>query len=338
MSFIRSSNRIGRISTAGVMLALAIAFSLMVSLANFSMVSSATITVKPVRVPDGQLPTTDPNSDMWSSKALAVEVPLSAQQMVRPSGGSVRAVYVRALDDSKTLALMVSWADDTMNTVENEQESSDAVALAWPLAVETSAPFQCMGQLDAPVNIWQWKASEQVAVETTHSGRSPVFNLVSNGICKAADVQGLTPTGKGVWGNIVTAEGQTIKGWNVVFARDYNGGSSGTAEIVPGKTTNVAFAVWNGAPGLREMKSRKAVASWVTFNSDAANRPDLTWLNLLIIILVSAIVIGVALALVPKQTRAPAPVATPAMDITGRPLADTPAGRAMAITARSRRL
>ncbi len=86
------------------------------------------------------------------------------------------------------------------------------------------------------------------------------------------------------------------------------------------------------------MKSRKAVASWVTFNSDAANRNDLTWLNLLIIIGISAIIIIATLVIVPKQTKTPAPVATPAIDIAGRPLADTPAGRAMAITARSRRL
>lgn len=336
MSFLRSKGD-RRISSAGVMLALAIAFSIAMSLANFSMVSSATITVKPVRVPDGQLPTTDPNSDLWNSKALAVEVPLSAQQMVRPSGGSVHAVYVRALDDSKTLAIMVSWADDTMNNVEDAQQSSDAVALEWPLAVEASTPFQCMGQLDAPVNIWQWKASQQVVVESTHNG-SPVFNLVSNGICKAADAAGLNPMGKGVWGNVITADGQTIKGWNVVFSRIYDNGSSGAAQIVPGMTTNVAFAVWNGAPGLREMKSRKSVASWVTFNSDAANRTDLTWLNLLIIIVVSAIVILATLALLPKQSKAPQAVATPAIDTSGRPLADTPAGRAMAITARSRRL
>lgn len=338
MRFLQGSSKIRRISAAGIMLAVAIAFSLAMSLANFTMVSSATISIKPVRVDDGQLPVTDPNSSLWSSKAQAVEVPLSAQQMVRPSGGSTQAVYVRALDDSKTMALMISWHDETMDTVENDTESSDAVALEWPLAVEASAPFQCMGQLDAPVNIWQWKASQQVAVQNTNSNASPVFNLVSNGICKAADTPGTVPMGRGAYGTVTTPDGTTVKGWNVVFSRDYSSGDSGSAQIVAGLATNVAFAVWNGAPGLREMKSRKSVASWVTYNSDAGNRPDLTWLNLLIIGLVSFIVIVAALVLIPKQTNAPALVATPSVDTTGRPLADTPAARAMAITARSRRL
>ncbi len=337
MAFLQAKNRARHLSPKLVLL-VAVGFSLAVSLANFSMVSSATITVKTVSVADGSLPATDPNSDLWKTQAKAVEVPLSAQQMVRPSGGSTRTIYVRALDDSKTLAVMISWADDTMNMVESDTEASDAVAIQWPLTIGTSTPFQCMGQLDAPVNIWQWKASHQAAIETNHTTESPVYNLISNGICKAADTPGMIPMGKGVWGDITTADGQMMKGWNVVFSRDYNKGGSGAADIEQGTSTNMAFAVWNGAPPMREMKSRKAVASWVSFNSEAGNRLDLTWLNLLVITLVAALIIVAALILVPKQSKAPAVVGTPQVGSGGQPLADTPAARAMAITARSKRV
>jgi len=317
--------------------------ALLLSSANLSLVNSATITIEPsILGSNEKLPVNDPDAAIWTQAGgkdvAAIVVPMSAQQMVRPSGGSTKAVVVRAVASSEQLAIKISWHDDTMNNQEDGYQASDAVAVQWPMKVGEALPFQCMGQLDAPVNIWQWKASLQTTNETTGNGQPPVYNLMSNGICKAADAAGMIPQGHGVWGKFKDETGAEQTGWSVVFSRKFSTGDANSAAIEPGHSTNVAFAVWNGAPGIFEQKSRKAVASWVQFNVVAGTKVDLTWLNLILILGASVVLIGLALKLTPRTISAQAVVASPQVDTEGRPAADTPANRALKLTARSRRM
>ena len=60
------------------------------------------------------VPATDPFSPLWQ-QSPAADIPLSAQQMWQPGGGSVQAVQVRALEDGQHIAFLVSWADTTRN-------------------------------------------------------------------------------------------------------------------------------------------------------------------------------------------------------------------------------
>src|SRR4029078_5044646 len=57
---------------------------------------------------------TDPQSQLWDEAAEA-EIPLSAQQIYQPGGGTTRLVRVRALEDGHDFAVRVSWDDDTRN-------------------------------------------------------------------------------------------------------------------------------------------------------------------------------------------------------------------------------
>jgi DMSO reductase family type II enzyme heme b subunit len=196
---------------------------------------------------------TDPQSPVWDS-AKELQVPLSAQQMQQPGGGSTREVFVRAIEDGQTFAIRVSWDDDTKNDTVGVSPS-DAAAVQLPID-PVHVPYQCMGQTNSRVNIWQWKAAlerqgyENQALDVEGAG---VRNLTSNGICKAVDTPGIDPKVKSFHDG---------KQWHVVFYRTMAPGNLGSAPLTRGSNTTAAFAVWNGANG--ETKGMKAVSTWNT--------------------------------------------------------------------------
>ncbi|HYO50337.1 MAG TPA: ethylbenzene dehydrogenase-related protein, partial [Chloroflexia bacterium] len=200
-----------------------------------------------------QVPT-DPRATEWDSTKDA-EIPLSAQQIYQPGGGTTRMVRVRALEDGQSIAFRVSWDDATRNN-EVGNIASDAVAIQLPID-PSRVPYQCMGQSTSRVNIWQWKAAfEQMgseAVGATAFEGAGVRNLTSNGICKAVDTPGVLPRA------VSYHDG---KQWQVVFYRALARAEPGTAPLVRGASTSIAFAVWNGARG--EVRGMKAVSTWNT--------------------------------------------------------------------------
>lgn len=241
----------------GVLCAL-MAFGLLLSLLNAPLASSAANSVEIIHIAEA-VPT-DPQSEAWE-RAVESEIPLSAQQIYQPGGGSTRAVRVRALDDGQTVAIRVSWDDDTRNDSLGTTPS-DSAAIQLPLD-PTHLPYQCMGQSTSRVNIWQWKAAlEQTdnetfgAMGTTDMQGAGIRNLTSNGICKAVDTPGVEPKASSFHDG---------KAWHVVFYRSLAGAEAGTAPIVRGGSTSIAFAVWNGARG--EARGMKAVSTWNALQS-----------------------------------------------------------------------
>ena len=142
-----------------------------------------------------------------------------------------------------------------------------------------------MGQSTNRVNIWQWKAalereglSNLGAMAQDNPG---IMNLTSNGICKAVQTPGAVPQ--------VTSfhDGKT---WQVVFYRELAGGSGGTAPLVPGKNSSIAFAVWNGASG--EARGMKAVSTWNSLQfrtPEASNVGNLVTLGVVIAVSIGAV-------------------------------------------------
>jgi hypothetical protein len=61
------------------------------------------------------------------------------------------------------------------------------------------------------------------------------------------------------------------KQWQVVFSRALGPADLGSAPLVRGASTSIAFAVWNGARG--EVRGMKAVSTWntLTFPQVQAN-------------------------------------------------------------------
>jgi mono/diheme cytochrome c family protein len=83
-------------------------------------------------------------------------------------------VTVQALHDGKEIALLLVWADDTHDsTAMRPQDFRDAAAVAFPLVGEP--PFFAMGEPNAPVNIWMWKAERQADLEPAFQDLEKVY-------------------------------------------------------------------------------------------------------------------------------------------------------------------
>lgn len=226
------------------------------------------------------VPLDDPRAPVWDS-ATPVEIPLSAQTITVPNGGGgIRAVSARSLNDGKNIYFRLEWDDPTEDTSAfAPQDFRDAAAIEFPASGVSTVPSFCMGQANAGVNIWQWKGDWQSDIDrgfvnvpdaypnvasdlypfdeddTFYAGRavgnpasetdrkSPVEDLVAAGFgtLTTADVQKVQ--GKGVW-----QDGT----WYVLFARDMDLGGGFYIPFKGGRTTNVAFAVWDGASGERD--------------------------------------------------------------------------------------
>jgi DMSO reductase family type II enzyme heme b subunit len=273
---LRTNTRLRAAALLGVLLAAGVLFSL----ANVSFVRAATasITVASINSP---VPAGDPFSPLWQQSAPA-DVPLSAQQMWQPGGGSVAAVQVRALEDGQNIAFLVSWADATRNDYVKDMPS-DAAAIQLPTD-PASLPYQCMGQSTNLVNIWQWKAAIE---KTAHASGQPyngTRNLTSNGMGKAVETRGVPPTATSTW-----RDGH----WYVIYARNLAPAGPGTAPLMVGENTNAAFAIWDGAKG--ETRSMKAVSTWtpVELPGAATNEAmNLVSLAILALVAVGAVVLA----------------------------------------------
>ena len=202
--------------------------------------------------------------NLWEDASESV-IPLSAQQIYQPGGGTTRMVHVRALEDGQDFAVMVSWDDDTRNDTLGTTPS-DAVAVQLPID-PSHLPYQCMGQSTGRVNIWQWKAALEREV-IDNAGASALTadatrNLTSNGICKAVDTPGTSPTARSFHDG---------KMWHVVFHRALGKGDIGTAPLGGKEPSSVAFAVWNGARG--EARGMKAISTWNTLQFATAEESN----------------------------------------------------------------
>ncbi len=232
--------------------ALLMAVGLALSAVNAPLASSAGSAIEVVHIAEA-VPL-EAQSPLWD-RTQDVEIPLSAQQIYQPGGGTTRMVMVKVLEDGHNISFRVSWDDDTRNDVVGNVPS-DAAAIQLPLE-PTNLPYQCMGQSLSKVNIWQWKATlEKEGLDNLGAmaqANPGVRNMTSNGICKAVETPGAEPH--------VTSY-HDGKMWHVVFNRALSTGDPGTAPLHIGLNTSVAFAVWNGARG--EARGMKAVSTWNT--------------------------------------------------------------------------
>jgi len=268
-----------RLRAAGL-LAVVLAAGVLFSLANVSFVraANAAITVASINSP---VPATDPFSPLWQQSAPA-DVPLSAQQMWQPGGGSVSAVQVRALEDGQDIAFLVSWADATRNDYVKDMPS-DAGAIQLPTD-PTNLPYQCMGQSTNLVNIWQWKAAIEQTALSSGQPYNGTRNLTSNGMGKAVETRGVPPTATSTW-----RDGH----WYVIYTRKLAPAGPGTAPLMIGENTNAAFAIWDGAKG--ETRSMKAVSTWIPIELSGSTKSgimDLVSLVVLGLVAVGAVVLA----------------------------------------------
>lgn len=238
----------------------------------------------------------DPADPLWSDVA-PISVPLTAQQGIYSSGGgSIPTVDVRAVHDGARLFVRIEWTDGTRDVSNRDAiDFADAAAVQFPAAPGSTVPAVCMGQADAGVNIWQWRADRQPG----GAGRGPVVDYYPsqddlwfpardagnpNAVAAPNPVHNLVARS---FGTIGPAVEQPVVGrasyagdaWSVVFARSFESPGPDQPAFAVGQRSDVAFAIWDGTNGDRD--GQKQVSQFVQLSMAAAGPPagaGLVWL------------------------------------------------------------
>jgi mono/diheme cytochrome c family protein len=235
-------------------------------------------TVRATRV-RGKLPV-DPAAPVWETMD-PVRVTLNP---LWPEKDLIYAVAVRAVHDGKRLAILCTWKDPVPDGAPvRVQDFQDAVALQFSMNGNT--PFLGMGDANNPVNLWQWKAGWQLEadghrqdmsdlypamhvdtyfatnyqtavaagneVSTPHQSPVEDANAHGFGTVKSQPPSEQNVSGKGVW-----RDGS----WSVVFVRELKSKDLDDVKFAIGKSTPVAFAIWDGQN--RDRNGRKVVSNW----------------------------------------------------------------------------
>ncbi len=297
---------------------LALAAGAVLTLNDVRLASSQTVTLV-AKLSEEPIPLDDPSAEVWK-RGSPVEAPLSGQQTIQPKGGGAGTVTARALHDGQRLYIRVEWEDETEDMLVSRQtEFSDAAAVQFPATEGERVPAFCMGDPNAPVNIWQWKAAWQADIEESFVDVEDAYPNMQVDFYPFEDEEVFYPARAagnvfaeldrttavdnllaGSFGTLTQAEDQVVQGvgewrdgrWRVVFVRDLAVEGDYT-QFAEGASTNVAFAVWDGANSERD--GMKSVSQFLTLeiSPEIAEAPS-GGLGRGIIALI--VVIGLALA------------------------------------------
>ncbi|HMV71548.1 MAG TPA: hypothetical protein PKC08_05160 [Pseudomonadales bacterium] len=208
--------------------------------------------MKATHLRDTPLPSLlDPFGEAWShvsTEALALSgtpsalQPTAAVRVAFPEGtiGAIRSTELAVAHNGSEIAFHLRWADASMNTIAEENDTlfPDGAALLFP--VVPGAPLMSMGAPGKPVTAWYWRADEP-----------------DRGRHVSAEGLGSTDT---LDRKLVKVAGVHRDGhWHVVIARALavaNGPA--TVRLAPGQTTPFSLAIWEG--GHRERAGIKAFA------------------------------------------------------------------------------
>lgn len=157
--------------------------------------------------------------------------------------GVLEQASIKAVHDGAKIAVQLSWADAQPSTGAGEG-FPDGAALGFPVRGEPE--LMQMGSAEAPMQFVQWQAS-----------KSRARSVLAKGIGSTLPGAPVDETATGSWSG-----GR----WTVVFTRSL-AGSEESASLVPGDTTQIGIAVWNGSN--EERAGIKAVSpDWTALTLD----------------------------------------------------------------------
>ena len=246
----------------------------------------------------------DPAHSQWKGIS-ALEIPLAPQVMAKPRiyESPVKSLKVKALHNTREIAFLVEWDDQTEDNTIGVNRFSDAVALEFPSASAAAKPHFAMGDKENTVDIWFWKATWQKSPETermyasvddflggvladnpvSKARRSPVENIVAQGFGSATDMNKTETeeiSGNGKWES---------KKWSVAFKRALASKNKYNVSFKEGGVTPIAFAVWDGSEHNRG--GRKIVSTWYYVGLETEEKKT-TYLYPVVGLLVSAAILA----------------------------------------------
>lgn len=255
--------------------------SLFLSIALMSTSALADITVKKVSV---NLEEKYFDEASWATAAQDQSIGMMGQPMVvpKPKNTETSAINVTAIHDGKRIAFRLKWKCSEPSEGGKLATFSDAVAMEFPIKNNEAPPPIFMGMKDDPVHLFHWRYQYQIDAEKgkktidqiypnkttdmyamdykvkgnfkeptleqqegfvggTAAGnpqsfaKNSVDEIFAEGFGTSAVLEKNSSKGKGIWKN-----GE----WTVYISRplSYETGS----KLVPGKKSNVGFAVWQG--------------------------------------------------------------------------------------------
>ncbi|MCC6806329.1 MAG: hypothetical protein IT381_02805 [Deltaproteobacteria bacterium] len=247
----------------------------------------------------------DPTASYWANVA-GEQVSLMAQPMVapRPKTTMTPFVTVQAVHDGHWLAFRLRWKDTEKSEAGKLGETSDALAIQFPINESETPPPIFMGTKGNPVHIFHWRAQYQRDAER---GKPTMRDLYPNmmidmypmeysdygNMKKPGDEQREKFSPGRAEGNPqayeksgvdeIYAEGFSTSSvqegggshargvwqngeWTLVITRELK--REGGSVCPVGRKTFAAFAVWQG--GSSEVGSRKSVTmQWSTVQIEA---------------------------------------------------------------------
>lgn len=188
----------------------------------------------------------DPFAGFWSSVTPHIfnmmATPLAMVANASPflarsqDHGAVQQLTASAVHNGNAVAIRLEWACERHAEIRDLNQFVDGVAVLFPLS--RTAYAITMGAKDNPVNAWFWRANNPLPFEVVAEGFADVRRQPQN------DRQDLR----------VRAEHREGR-WHLVFRRSLGKTDQGAA-LLSGRSSKIAFAVWDG--GNAERSGRKS--------------------------------------------------------------------------------
>jgi DMSO reductase family type II enzyme heme b subunit len=180
---------------------------------------------------------------LWD-KADYIDLPMAGQIIFEPRHftPTITNVRVRGVYTKDKLALMLEWTDKRPNGVDDRGKPSDAARIQLPSSISggSSKPYFFMGHRGNPVNIWQWQASDNSALEYTAKGVDNVR------VQSEQDLSTFVSYDNGLY--------------KLVFIRELNTSNEDDLQIVSGKFIPFSVALYDGENDEEGLKA--AVSAW----------------------------------------------------------------------------
>lgn len=247
------------------------------------------------------LPATATDS-AWAS-IKSVIVPLIPQDMVEPRQltPTTPQVVVRSVTDGTRIAFLLEWNDATVDDMQKPAQFSDACAVQVPAPTGADLPAPQMGEPGRRVEITYWRAAWQSVVDGRPDSLQALYpgatidhypfeaaplhddpaaqqemakryapaRALGNSMAgpRQSAVQDLIAEGPGSLSpspeSVSSGGGKRgPAGWTVMLVRPL------APELVGGKRSQVAFAIWDGARG--EVGARKMRSAWIPIATEVS--------------------------------------------------------------------
>lgn len=179
----------------------------------------------------------DPQGDDWeqvSGEVLELQPTAIGSQPSRyvinawqeRAYGESGPLNVAAAHNGEAIFFRLSWGDLTRDdAISDTDRFGDGAGVLLP--VVEGAPLQSMGSSTKPVNAWYWRADLDAPISVTANGLGSTVRQPN--------------------GSVLTTAHYADKGWQVVIARPLTVAAEGVAQLQPGQSTLVGFAVWQGS-------------------------------------------------------------------------------------------